>query len=258
MRAQKLNMVSTMLQQKASTLTNKQTLMNAQNAVSTLQMEALKSKQAATNAAIEHNDRLAQIQLDSKQKQAEFMLAKAKLKSDERIAGAGQGIGMALPQLTIEENIRMGAVPKEQRNEAIKEAGLAKATSIMLGGADTYYDRVKADIEETGFGGGRIMQALPFTKSGTYRDLGATLIWQPASQLAQGVLQQHEFDALVKPFLPKSWDTLTQLETKRSGLKNAIASFMAGKMPTLATYGIDVSKQYPEINKAIISPKGKL
>lgn len=250
MRAQKFNFASIMLQQQANKLTNKTALNNAQNTIANLQMEAMKSQQAATNAAIEHNDRLAQIQLDSKQKQAEFMLAKAKLKSDERVAGAAQGIGMALPQLTIEENIRIGAVPKEQRSEAIKEAGFAKGANLMLNGVDTFFNNIKADRNASMLG--RVKQSIPMTKEKTYRDLGATMIWGPASQLAQGVLQKHEFDNLVTPFMPLFSDSEAQLEIKRSGLKNAIASQFAGKMPTLSTYGIDVNSQYPSIQQSLI------
>lgn len=255
-RANRLNLVATQLDQQKSKISNAASIKNADAAIAQLKMEALKAQQTALNSSIEHNDKLSQVNLEAQQKNAEFQLAKAKLQSDAQVNGSV--IGTAIPQLTIEENIRMGAVPKPQINEAIKEAGIAKATDMMIASTDTYFDRVLADMNDVGFGGGRILQAIPFTKSGTYLDLGSTLIWQPASQLAQGVLQQHEFNALVKPFLPSPWNTELQLNTKRAGLKNAIATYMASKMPTLATYGIDVSKQYPSINQAIISPKGKL
>jgi hypothetical protein len=251
-RAQKFNFASVMLQQQANKLTNKTALNNAQNAITTLQMEAMKSQQAATNAAIEHNDRLAAYQLDASQKQAQFMLEKAKLKSSERIAGSGVGIGMALPQLTIEENIRMGAIPKEQRNEAIKELGIAKGADAMLKATDTYFNRVISDHNDNW-----TKQNMPYTSSNTYRKLGSAFIWNTGAELVKGAVQQHEYEGVIVPFLPEWDDTQAQIETKRAGLKNALANMMIGKMPTLSTYGVDVNRQFPSINKAIVNSKGE-
>lgn len=228
-RARQYQIAGMILDQMSKKLTSKESLANAEAARANLKMNALTARQNAVNAVYERQDKLAQVAQAASFEEAKLRMEKAKMENDKLIASAKLG---GIPNFSGDI---LGAqiqtqVPPKQIPEAIKETGYIKTARLGADAVDDYFNRFENMSKGLSF--------IPGTEASTIKKMGSVLVFGPATELAKGALQIHEFKALVEPFLPEVYDSEATLNWKKNQLKRMATIKALEKTPTLDRYGV--------------------
>ena len=249
MRARGYQQAALMVDQMSKKLSSREALANAQQAKAQLELAALNARQNAHNAAIDQENKRAELLLNARMNEATLRLQKAKIISDEKIAFAAKDSALKSDLGTPADAMAFqiaAQVPKSMQLKAMEERGFIEAAEMLSQGIDKYFDEYNS---WPNWKKSRAM--IPTTNESNFVDKAPVIIFGPATNLAKGALQEHEFEALVEPFLPKYSQSKEAVNLNKNRLKTEVVNSLLSKTPILSNYGINKTAQFPNVRKVL-------